>query len=302
LLLFDSDLEKAGSATRKLLPAYGVAMLATVLGTLIAWPCLLMFLEPASIESGLILASALCAKHIGGSLNYDAVCAACSAPLPLIATGIAADNAIVAPFLILLFRLASTGVKTPEIDDTDDDDPPDKATASNTASALALAFACITPAAVLGPTYALLPGAAAAALLASGLARSSVKKITPGARVLGLLITQLYVATIGATSGTINNISVAGIPLALFSLFQLSIHFLVLKFANRFFPKTLDNRSLALASSAAVGGPSAALAMCASQGWTNLILPALLVGFSGYFSGTFIALSLFDLFYRSVPY
>ena len=46
-------------------------------------------------------------------------------------------------------------------------------------------------------------------------------------------------------------------------------------------------KDLAVASNAAVGGPTTAAAMASAKRWDDLVLPALLVGILGYATGTF---------------
>ena len=54
----------------------------------------------------------------------------------------------------------------------------------------------------------------------------------------------------------------------------------------------MDVGSLAVASQAAVGGPSSALAVAVSREWRGLILPGVIVGLLGYAVGTYLGLSV----------
>ena len=85
----------------------------------------------------------------------------------------------------------------------------------------------------------------------------------------------------------------SGVWLALFSIVQLAVHCGVLGLAR----KTLGipRRELAVASNAAVGGPTTAASMATSKGWDDLVLPALLVGILGYATGTFISVALLSV-------
>ncbi len=54
----------------------------------------------------------------------------------------------------------------------------------------------------------------------------------------------------------------------------------------------LDAETTAVASQAAVGGPSTAMALATSRGWSELALPGLLVGLLGYAVGNYAGLSV----------
>jgi uncharacterized membrane protein len=50
----------------------------------------------------------------------------------------------------------------------------------------------------------------------------------------------------------------------------------------------IDLEELLLCVNATLGGPPSAAAMALAKGWSNLIVPALLVGIWGYVIGTFL--------------
>jgi len=50
----------------------------------------------------------------------------------------------------------------------------------------------------------------------------------------------------------------------------------------------MDVGSLAVASQAAVGGPSSALAVAVSREWKGLVLPGIIVGLLGYALGDYL--------------
>ena len=106
---------------------------------------------------------------------------------------------------------------------------------------------------------------------------------------VGVVAMQLFVAAIGA-AGRVRGLARSGVWLAPFSAVQLAVHFCVLGAAKTFFG--LPIRELAVASNAAVGGPTTAAAMATAKGWDDLVLPALLVGILGYATGTFVSIGL----------
>ena len=71
LLLFDSDLRRVISDTGILLAAFGVGAIATIVGTLLAYP--LVPLKSLGPDVGWRVACALAARHIGGAINFVAV-------------------------------------------------------------------------------------------------------------------------------------------------------------------------------------------------------------------------------------
>jgi uncharacterized membrane protein len=71
LLLFDSDLKRVISDTGTLLAAFGVGAVATIVGTLVAFP--LIPLRSLGDNAGWKVACALAARHIGGAINFVAV-------------------------------------------------------------------------------------------------------------------------------------------------------------------------------------------------------------------------------------
>lgn len=70
LLLFDSDLKRVVNDTGTLLLAFGVGAVATIVGTLAAFPIVPL---RSLGDNGWKIACALAARHIGGAINFVAV-------------------------------------------------------------------------------------------------------------------------------------------------------------------------------------------------------------------------------------
>jgi uncharacterized membrane protein len=77
MLMFDSDLRKVWRNTGSLLLAFGLGAVATVIGTLGAYPLLCLKSAASSSSAcyyeGWKVACALAARHIGGAINFVAV-------------------------------------------------------------------------------------------------------------------------------------------------------------------------------------------------------------------------------------
>lgn len=71
LLLFDSDLKRVINDTGTLLVAFFVGAIATIVGTLLAFP--IIPLRSLGDGIGWRVACALAARHIGGAINFVAV-------------------------------------------------------------------------------------------------------------------------------------------------------------------------------------------------------------------------------------
>ena len=67
LLLFDSDLRRVINDTGTLLAAFGVGAIATMVGTILAFP--LIPLTSLGPDVGWRVACARAARHIGGAIN-----------------------------------------------------------------------------------------------------------------------------------------------------------------------------------------------------------------------------------------
>jgi uncharacterized membrane protein len=104
MLLYDSNLRRVISDTGSVLVAFLIGAVATVVGTLIAFPLLPM--KSLGIHQGYKVACALCARHIGGAINFVAVAETLQIPGTIVSAAIAADNVVVALYFAVLFALA----------------------------------------------------------------------------------------------------------------------------------------------------------------------------------------------------
>ena len=109
-LLFDADLDRVRRDGRKLLAPFLVATLGTIAGTCVAWHLVPLQRGIPALAARATMASALTARHIGGAVNYVSVAEVGGAAPELVAAGIAADNAIVAPYFVGLFAMSGQSI------------------------------------------------------------------------------------------------------------------------------------------------------------------------------------------------
>jgi uncharacterized membrane protein len=106
-----------------------------------------------------------------------------------------------------------------------------------------------------------------------------------GALQLGNLALHFFFVIIGIHS-RVSEILAVGVEVFYFTLLIVAVHGLVVFGLGRLF--RMDVGSLAVASQAAVGGPSSALAVAVSREWRGLVLPGIIVGLLGYAIGTYL--------------
>jgi uncharacterized membrane protein len=117
------------------------------------------------------------------------------------------------------------------------------------------------------------------------LGHTKVFRKPPGALQLGNLALHFFFVIIGIHS-RISEILAIGMEVFYYTLVIVAVHGLVVFGVGRL--ARLDVGSLAVASQAAVGGPSSALAVAVSREWKGLVLPGIIVGLLGYALGNYL--------------
>jgi uncharacterized membrane protein len=110
-----------------------------------------------------------------------------------------------------------------------------------------------------------------------------------GALQLGTLALHLFFVVIGIYS-RIADIAEVGVEVFLYTLVVVGVHGVVVFGLGRL--ARLDLGTLAVASQAAVGGPSSALAVAVARGWQGLVLPGIIVGLLGYAVGNYLGFAV----------
>lgn len=107
----------------------------------------------------------------------------------------------------------------------------------------------------------------------------------PGALQLGTLALHFFFVVIGIWS-RVSEILAVGVEVFFYTLVVVGVHGLLVYGGGRLL--RMDPGTLSVASQAAVGGPSSALAVAVSRKWPGFILPGIIVGLLGYAVGNYL--------------
>ena len=313
-----TDVKKAGPT---MLTAFGLAVVGTALGAFVG----------ALVFAGVFgpdmwrLAGTLTGTYSGGGLNFAAVSQAVELPASLFAGTAAADNLTTGLWLGVTLTLPlwlKRWYPTPipgEPGATSLPPAPTGATGTTGtrgqsgpsqlhASVISHPFDQKAPLCALGVATLLATGVALL-LLAELMARlipavpgilwlstlALVAGHTPwfrkltGAFQFGTVALHLFFVVIGIFS-RVSEILVVGLEVFWLTLIIVGVHGLWTFGIGRLLK--LDVGTLAVASQAAIGGPSSALAVAVGRGWQPLILPGIVVGLAGYALGNYAGIAV----------
>jgi len=314
LILLGADLRDCRQKAGSLLGSFTIASLATwissCVGYLLCGPMLAAALPHN--QDGLKIAAALCAKNIGGGINYIAVCQSLQASPQAVAAGLCVDNIAALIYFPVTSALAS-GRPDVELDnsnqqsDIDTNLEVDKSAFSvaRVSTVLAIAATCAWIGERIGGESGSLPCSTIVTLIFALMGPESLNNsIRPSAEMLGTVLLYQFFATAGAPGLRIaESVKASFLPLSAFLVCLYGIHGAILylchKIVTRF--KPLDQgfaspQRLLVGSSAAIGGPATAIALAQASGWKSLIVPSILVGNIGYAIATFLGIGFFSIY------
>lgn len=306
-LLFAVDLGTLKAAGPRMLLAFAVAVAATAVGALTAS----LALAHAFPGDAWRLAGVMTGTYSGGSVNFVAVSRAVSLQDELLVAATAADNVTTAIWvgatLVLPLWLAGPfRARRPASDPRAEPsavaegvgNPFQKEVALRPVSLLALltlGLVTILAAEALESVWPVVPAVLWLTTLALVLAQLPWVRRLKGTMQLGLIALNLFFAVIGIYS-RVGKILEVGVEVFYFTAIVVLVHGLLTYGAAWLL--RLDVESASVASQAAVGGPSTALALAVSRGWGHLQLPAVAVGLLGYAVGNYAGLAMAALVHR----
>ncbi|MFQ5717984.1 MAG: DUF819 family protein [Acidobacteriota bacterium] len=287
------DLRRAGG---RMLGAFALAVTGTAAGVGVAAAA---FAARFGSQNP-ALAGTLMGTYSGGSVNFISVGRGLDLGPRLFAAATAADNVTTALWLaaniVLPVALARwfpwpvprgvTG-KTHEAHHPFFDAAP--LSASHLALLLAIGLTLVTAAAALGRAWPIVQPVVWLTTLALAVGHLPPVARLRGSMQMGNLALNLFFVGVGIHS-RVDRILAVGLSVFFYTLLVVAVHGVVVYGVGRLL--RLDLGTLTIASQAAIGGPSSAIAVAAGRGWQGLVLPGIIVGLLGYAVGTYLGFGI----------
>lgn len=293
-LLLAVDLKVLRTAGPRMLGAFFLAAAATATGAVVASLLFGGALGPLTWK----LAGVMTGTYSGGSLNFVSVGRALELPESVFAAATASDNVLTAVWMgvtlaapLWLTRWYPEPPEPPEeIEEPGQDlQGPVKVDLLDLSFLVTLGLGLLWAAEA---TASFTPGVPSVIWLTTYtliVAQLPGVRDLRGALHLGTLALNLFFAVIGVGS-RVAEILTVGLEIFWFTLVVVAVHGLVVYGLGRL--ARLDVLTLSIASQAAVGGPSTALALGVARGRRDLALPGMMVGLLGYAVGTYLGLAV----------
>ncbi|MCC7085028.1 MAG: DUF819 family protein [Pirellulales bacterium] len=310
LLLFRANLIHIVRTTGWLFLAVNIAALGSMVGAIVASALLSPYLDQIADLAGIMTAS-----YVGGAVNFNAVVESYKTSSNLTGPLIVADNFIMAgAFIVLLLiagsrwmqrwyphpytkeavdsrKLAAEHWRRKEISLLDIVSALAVATAILAAATLTARWtaASVDPESLLGAVAAnRFVHITAWSSLVATCCHGWLNKIS-GADEMGAVLLYTFLFVIGLPAEL--QLVLRSVPLMfVFCLIIAVGNIVVTLLLGRLF--RLDLEHLVLSMNATLGGPPTAAAMAISKGWSELVLPGLLIGIWGYTIGTATGLTV----------
>ena len=287
------DLKKAGPT---MLKAFGLALLGTAAGAILtSW-----LFHAVFPEQYWRLAGTLMGTYSGGSLNFVSVGRALDLPAAYFSATAAADNVVTALWFAATLLLPAVLYRWRKGNITPSPSEPELARdqplqlnlpfrLTDIAILLALGLGLIWVSQALGNMVPALPEVLILSTLALVMGHFKPVQNLQGAFPLGLLAIHVFFVLIGISS-KFSEILTLGLEVFYLTALLVAIHGIVLFGLAAMF--RIDQQTTAVASQAAIGGPSTAMAIAISLKRNDLVLPGLVVGLLGYALGTYLGFAV----------
>lgn len=318
LLLLQCNIKKIWKETGRLLIIFLIGAVGSCIGAFIGY-----FLLKNNISELNGLAAMMTGSYIGGGINFTALADAFSVSGTMISATTVADNLVTATSMFLLLSIPAVGFfrkhfKHPHIDEVERST--DGASAEIAAAAywskkeislkdIAINFAYAS----IVVTISRLIAEALGNLIPTGNIMLNICNTFLGSQyiwitTISIIVSMAFEKQIEGISGY-NEIGTyliylfffvigvpASIPMIITNAPLLFVFTLIIALTNMIFCFVFGKllkfnlEDIVLASNANIGGPTTAVAMAISKGWTKLIGPIMLIGTLGYVIGTYFGI------------
>jgi uncharacterized membrane protein len=303
LILAGVDVRSVVDAGPRMLAAFGLGALGTVVGAVTA----ALLLSPLIGSETWKLSGQFTGTYIGGGINFAALGHAFSTSGDLFTAAIAADVVVTAIWMatcltvpVLLGR--KRGSNGEERSASDPEQPitleqklcrsGGELTLAGAATLVLLALGALVVSRVLASRLPLIPDVLWLTTIALAAGQVPAVKRIAGSAMLGNYLVLLFLASNGAQS-VIANILRVGPAVFYFASVNVAVHGIVLFGLGSLF--RIDLGTLAVASQANVGGAASAMAMASARGYTDRLLPGIAVGLLGYAIGNYVGFAVASL-------
>lgn len=311
LLLLKANLVRIARETGWMFVAFHISVIGTIVGAAIATLVLRGRVEDIAGVAGIMTAS-----YSGGGVNFIAVRESFDVSEDLANPLLVADNFIMAGMFLLLLAIAGSKWfrrHFPAPHSGKSDSAASATTAAehwrpkpigllDIAKSLAIAFVVVAVAfkiqslieeylrpsmfrQILGNKFVLITFLS---MSVATLFHRSVGSLA-GAEELGSFMLYIFLFALGLPAdllAVLRNVPLLFLFCLIMALTNLAVTLVLGKLLR------IDLEELVLCVNATLGGPPSAAAMAIAKGWSELILPSLLVGIWGYVIGTFLGVAL----------
>ena len=302
-LLLSVDLRDLREAGPRMTGAFAVAVAGTMIGAFVA---AILYQERFAADTWRI-AGSLTGTYSGGSVNFVSVgrelglTGALFAGLnaaDAVVTGLWLGACLMLPVWLGRFYAPMPGTR-PEADTSDGPEQrlqhhpyfvSESLSAVGMANLFAAGLILVFVSEWLGEALPWkIPAIVWLTTLALALGHSRFYRKAPGAMQLGSIGLHFFFVLIGILARG-SEIAAVGMDVFWFTLVVVAVHGVFVLGVGKLL--RLDIGTVVVASQAAVGGPSSALAVAISREWRHLVLPGVVMGLFGYAAGTYLGLGV----------
>lgn len=323
LLLFNANIKKIWRESGRIMIIFLLSAVGTLLGTFISFMLLKNHIPELYKMSAMMTGS-----YIGGGVNFAAMADSFGASGEWVSALVVADNLLMALYFFVLLAIPSISFfkkkfTHPHIDEVEGkvDTREGETLASqywgrkeislkDIAFAVAISFAIVwVSTEVSGVLAKLIPTGNFAYNLLNGLLGNKYLLITTftmlmatympnfmsnihGAQEIGTFLIYIFLVVIGVPA-SLQLILTRSPLLLVFTGIIVLVNMIVTLGLGKLFKFHLEE--ILLASNAAIGGPTTAVAMAIAKGWNKLIGPIMLAGVFGYVIGNYLGIFMGNL-------